>query len=79
MSFDRARSLDHRVQSAVSRPKVPFLLKARARFGRRLVVEVLERQPDLVGAGGLEMSRGQGIKCGLLPLRQRLRIAQPGS
>jgi hypothetical protein len=57
--------------------KYHFFQKASARFDRRLVVEVLERQPDLVGTRGLEMARWRAFECGLLAIRQVGRIAQP--
>ncbi len=74
MMFDGAGGIDHRRQPAVGSP---FLQEARAGFGRGLVVEVLEGEPDLIGTRGLEMARGQAVQCRLLAVRQVGRIAQP--
>src|SRR4051794_16940293 len=75
--LDGAGGINHRRQTAVGGPEVPGLQGARSGFGRGLVVEVLKGQPDLIGACGLEMPRGQRVKRRLLSIRQVGRIAQP--
>ena len=77
MALDRACGLDHRFEPAVGGPEVPLLEERSGRLGGGLFVEVLEGQPDLIGARGLQMMGRQAVEGGLLPLRQVGGIAQP--
>jgi hypothetical protein len=54
----------------MGRPEIPFLEEAGRRLGGWLLVEVLERQPYLVGARGLEVTGQETVECRPLPVGQ---------
>ena len=60
-SLDRVRGLDHRFEPAVGDPEIPLLQEGGGRLGGGLLVEVLEGQPDLIGARGLQMMGRQAV------------------
>ncbi len=53
------RGVSNRWQAAVSCPEVPFSEEGFSRFPRRLSVEVLEGEADLIGARGLQVEAGK--------------------
>src|ERR1700733_6928346 len=57
--------------------KIPLLQEGGGRLGGGLLVEVLEGQPDLIGARGLQMMGRQAVEHGFLAFRQVGGIAQP--
>src|SRR5208283_5837668 len=77
VTLDGMCGIDDRLEPAMGGPEIPFLEVARRGFGGGLVVEFLERQPDLVGPRGLQMTCGETVERRLLPVRQVGRVAQP--
>src|SRR5208283_2914663 len=77
VALDGGRSIDEKDKLAVSGPEIQFLQETSPVLHRRLVVEVLECQTDLVGTCGLEMARWEPLERCPLPCRQVGRIAQP--
>jgi hypothetical protein len=73
----RVGVLDHRLEPTVGSPEVSLLEERGGRLGGGLFVEVLEGQPDLIGARGLQMMGREAVEGGLPPLRQVGAIAQP--
>ena len=57
--------------------KSHFLEEPGARVGRGLIMEVLEGEPDLMDAGGLEMECREAGQVIALTLGQVGRIARP--
>ncbi len=66
MALNRKGGVDDRRQAAMGRPVIPALEIFGDLLGRGLIVEVLECQADMVGAGTLEMAPRQRIECRLL-------------
>src|SRR6201996_8566248 len=77
VALDGVGGLDDRRQAAMRGPEVPTLEECLAVLGCGLLIEFLERQPDLVGASGLEITQRQAVQYGALPIGQVRWIAQP--
>jgi len=77
MVLDGARGVDDRFEPAVRGPEVAPFEKPGGLFGTGLLVEVLERRPELIGPRDLEGSHRQRIQRGTLALRPVLGVAQP--
>ena len=64
-------------EPATGGPEIPLLEEACRRLGGELLMEFLERQPDLVGPRGLAMTRREAFERRPLAVRQIGRVAQP--
>ena len=65
VALDGACGLDHRFEPAVGGPEVPLLQESGGRLGGGLLIEVLEGQPDLIGARRLQMMGREVVEGGL--------------
>lgn len=77
MPFDRAGGVDHGRQATVGGPEVPLFKINRRAFRIALRVQMLEGEPDMVGARGLQCPCGQGVQCRALAFGKRIGVAQP--
>src|SRR3954447_731327 len=62
MTLDGVRGIDARFEPAMGGPEIPFL-EVTGGLGRWLLVEVLERQTDLISPCRLEMACRQVFQC----------------